>query len=428
MDPISARLLARHPQKIDLSLDRMRALCAALGDPQDSLPPVVHVAGTNGKGSTAAFLRAMAEAAGLRVHVYTSPHLVRFNERIRLAGNLIDDAALNAALDRVEAAGEAYGIGATVFEATTAAAFVAMAGVPADLAIIEVGLGGSLDATNVIDRPLLSVITPIALDHAEFLGTDLAGIAAEKAGILKPGARGLVARQADVAMAVIAARATAVHAPLTVMGSEFDAWGDRGGLSYQDEERFLDLPAPALPGPHQIDNAGLAVAVALELDLPEAAIAKGLGTACWPARMQRVTAGPYGETARSGDAELWLDGGHNPHAARALAETLAARQARAPRPLALIVGMLANKDSGGFFEALKDSGAAVFTVGFDGMAAEPEALAAVARGHGLGAQPAGSVSGALDLALRLGAGRVVICGSLYLAGEVLGASRETWPA
>ena len=428
MDPISARLLARHPQKIDLSLDRMRALCSALGDPQDSLPPVVHVAGTNGKGSTAAFLRAMAEAAGLRVHVYTSPHLVRFNERIRLAGNLIDDATLNAALDRVEAAGEAYGIGATVFEATTAAAFVAMAGVPADLAIIEVGLGGSLDATNVIDRPLLSVITPIALDHAEFLGTDLAGIAAEKAGILKPGARGLVARQADVAMAVIAARATAVRAPLTVMGSEFDAWGDRGGLSYQDEERFLDLPAPALPGPHQIDNAGLAVAVALELDLPEAAIAKGLGTACWPARMQRVTAGPYGETARSGDAELWLDGGHNPHAARALAETLAARQARAPRPLALIVGMLANKDSGGFFEALKDSGAAVFTVGFDGMAAEPEALAAVARGHGLGAQPAGSVSGALDLALRLGAGRVVICGSLYLAGEVLGASRETWPA
>ncbi|WP_339931011.1 folylpolyglutamate synthase/dihydrofolate synthase family protein [uncultured Brevundimonas sp.] len=427
MDPISARLLARHPQKIDLSLDRMRALCAALGDPQDALPPVIHVAGTNGKGSTAALLRAMAEAAGLRVHVYTSPHLVRFNERIRLAGTLIDDAALNAALDRVEAAGEAHGIGATVFEVATAAAFVAMAGVAADLAIIEVGLGGSLDATNVIDRPLLSVITPIALDHAEFLGTDLSGIAGEKAGILKPGARGLVARQSEAVMAVITARAAALLAPLTVLGSDFDAWGDRGGLSYQDEERFLDLPAPALAGPHQIDNAGLAVAVALELDLPEAAIVQGLETVSWPARMQRLTAGPYGETARSAEAELWLDGGHNPHAARALAETLAARQARAPRPLALIVGMLANKDSGGFFEALKDSGAAVFTVGFDGTAAEPEALAAVARGHGLGAQPAGSVSGALDLALRLGAGRVVICGSLYLAGEVLGASRETWP-
>ncbi|MDI1281072.1 folylpolyglutamate synthase/dihydrofolate synthase family protein [Brevundimonas sp.] len=427
MDPISARLLARHPQKIDLSLDRMRALCAALGDPQDTLPPVIHVAGTNGKGSTAAFLRAMAEAAGLRVHVYSSPHLVRFNERIRLAGILIDDATLNAALDRVEAVGDAHGIGATVFEATTAAAFVAMAESPADLAIIEVGLGGSLDATNVIDRPLLSVITPIALDHAEFLGTDLVGIAGEKAGILKPGARGLVARQSEAVMAVIAARAAAVHAPLTVMGSDFDAWGDRGGLSWQDEERFMDLPAPALAGPHQFDNAGLAVAVALELDLPEAAIARGLETVTWPARMQRVTAGPYGETAQSADAELWLDGGHNPHAAHALAETLEARQARAPRPLALIVGMLANKDSGGFFEALKGSGAAVFTVSFDGAAADPEALAAVARGHGLGAQPAGSVSGALDLALRLGAGRVVICGSLYLAGEVLGASRETWP-
>tara|TARA_R110002124_G_scaffold4833_1_gene30329 strand:+ start:2702 stop:3988 length:1287 start_codon:yes stop_codon:yes gene_type:complete len=427
MDPISARLLARHPQKIDLSLGRMRALCAALGDPQDALPPVIHVAGTNGKGSTAALLRAMAEAAGLRVHVYSSPHLVRFNERIRLAGTLIDDATLNAALDRVEAAGDAHGIGATVFEATTAAAFVAMAETPADLAIIEVGLGGSLDATNVIDRPLLSVITPIALDHAEFLGTDLAGIAGEKAGILKPGARGLVARQSEAVMAVIAARAAAVLAPLTVMGRDFDAWGDRGGLSWQDEERFLDLPAPALAGPHQIDNAGLAVAVALELDLPEASIARGLETVTWPARMQRLTAGPYGETAQSADAELWLDGGHNPHAAHALAETLAARQARAPRPLALIVGMLANKDSGGFFEALKRSGAAVFTVGFDGTAADPEALAAVARGHGLGAQPAGSVSGALDLALRLGAGRVVICGSLYLAGEVLGASRETWP-
>lgn len=427
MDPISARLLARHPQKIDLSLDRMRALCAALGDPQDALPPVIHIAGTNGKGSTAALLRAMAEAAGLTVHVYTSPHLVRFNERIRLAGTLIDDAALNAALDRVEAAGEAHGIGATVFEVTTAAAFVAMAGVPAQLAIIEVGLGGALDATNVIDRPLLSVITPIALDHAEFLGKELAGIAAEKAGILKPGARGLVARQSEAVMAVITARAAAVRAPLTVLGSDFDAWSDRGGLSYQDEERFLDLPAPALAGPHQIDNAGLAVAVALELDLPETAIAGGLQTVTWPARMQRLTAGPYGETARSADAELWLDGGHNPHAAHALAEALAVRQARAPRPLALIVGMLANKDSGGFFEALKDSGAAVFTVGFDGAAAEPEALAAVARGHGLGAQPASSVSGALDLALRLGAGRVVICGSLYLAGEVLGASRETWP-
>ncbi|MDO9588526.1 MAG: folylpolyglutamate synthase/dihydrofolate synthase family protein [Brevundimonas sp.] len=423
MDPISQRLRLRHPQRIDLSLDRMRVLCAGLGDPQHRLPPVVHVAGTNGKGSTVAFIRAIAEAAGLTVHAYTSPHLVRFNERIRLAGTLIEDEALNAILDRIEAVGSE----ATVFESATAAAFVAMSETRADLAIVEVGLGGVLDATNVIERPLLSVITPVDLDHAEFLGDSLHGVAVEKAGVLKPGARGLIARQAETAMAAIEAAARAVHAPLTVMGVDFDAWAERGGLAFQDPERFLDLPVPALTGPHQIDNAGLAVAVALELDLPETAIAEGLRTVRWPARMQRLTAGPHAEAARAADAELWLDGGHNPHAAAALAAALAERQARATRPLALVVGMLANKDAGGFFEALKASGAAVFTVPFEGAAAEPEALAAVARGHGLGATPCASVEEALTRALALGAGRVVICGSLYLAGEVLGAARETWP-
>jgi dihydrofolate synthase/folylpolyglutamate synthase len=424
MDPISERLRARHPQRIDLSLGRMKALCAALGDPQHRLPPVIHVAGTNGKGSTVALLRAIAEAAGLKVHVYTSPHLVRFNERIRLVGELITDEVLNAILDRIEAvSGEA-----TVFESTTAAAFVAMSEAQADLAIIEVGLGGVLDATNVIERPLLSLITPVDLDHAEFLGTSLRGIAVEKAGILKPGARGLIARQSEEAMGAIEVAAQAVGAPLTVMGVDFDAWAERGGLAFQDQERFLDLPAPALTGSHQIDNAGLAIAAALELDLPETAIAEGLRAVRWPARMQRLSEGPYGEAARAADAELWLDGGHNPHAARALAAALAQRQAKAPRPTALIVGMLGNKDAGGFFEALRESGATVFTVGFEGAAAEPEALAAVARGHGLGATPAGTVEQALAQALRLGAGRVVICGSLYLAGEVLGASRETWPA
>ncbi len=424
MDPIAQRLRARHPQNIGLSLDRMRILCRALGDPQDRLPPVVHVAGTNGKGSTTAFLRSIAEAAGLRVHVYTSPHLVRYAERIRLAGSLISDEALSAVLDRIEAVPD---VEATVFEATTAAAFLAMAEVPADLAIVEVGLGGSLDATNVIERPLLSVITPVDLDHADFLGTSLTGIAGEKAGILKPGVRGVIARQSEDGMAVIAARAEIVHAPLTVMGTDFDAWAERGGLVFQDQERFLDLPSPALYGPHQIDNAGLAVAAALELDLPEAAIAAGLTSVRWPARMQRLTAGPYADMAREADAELWLDGGHNPHAARALAQTLSDRQAKAPRPLALIVAMLATKDAGGFFEAVKGLSPAIFTVGFDGAAVEPAALAAVAQGHGLGAQPSASVQAALDHALRLGAGRVVICGSLYLAGEVLGASRETWP-
>lgn len=424
MDPISQRLRARHPQRIDLSLDRMRLLCAALGDPQHRLPPVVHVAGTNGKGSTVAFIRAIAEAAGLKVHAYTSPHLVRFNERIRLAGRLIEDDALNAILDRIDA----VDVEATVFESTTAAALLAMSETPADLAIVEVGLGGVLDATNVIERPLLSVITPVDLDHAEFLGTSLRGIAGEKAGILKAGARGLVARQAVEAMDAIAVAAQSVGAPLTAMGVDFDAWAERGGLAFQDQERFLDLPAPALAGPHQIANAGLAVAVALELDLPETAIAEGLRAVQWPARMQRLTAGPYADAARAADAELWLDGGHNPHAARALAEALVQRQAKAPRPLALIVGMLANKDAGGFFEALRETEAAVFTVPFDGACAEPEALAAVAQGHGLGATSSGSVEEALERALRLGAGRVVICGSLYLAGEVLGASRETWPA
>ena len=423
MDPISERLRARHPQRIDLSLDRMKALCAALGDPQLRLPPVIHVAGTNGKGSTVSMIRAIAEAAGLKVHAYTSPHLVRFNERIRLAGTLIEDDQLNAILDRIEAvSGEA-----TVFESTTAAAFVAMSETPADLAIIEVGLGGVLDATNVIERPLLSVIAPVDYDHAEFLGTDLAGIAAEKAGVLKPGAPGVIARQQEVAMAAIERAAQVVHAPLTVMGVDFDAWAERGGLAFQDQERFLDLPAPGLAGAHQIDNAGVAIAAALELDLPEAAIAEGLKAVRWPARLQRISAGPYGEAAKAADAELWLDGGHNPHAARALAAFLADRQARAPRPLALICGMLANKDAGGFFAAVKDSQATVFTVGFDGAAADPAALAAVARGPGLAATPAGSVDEALKLALRLGAGRVAICGSLYLAGEVLGASRETWP-
>ncbi len=427
MDPISERLRARHPQRIDLSLDRMRTLCAALGDPQHRLPPVVHVAGTNGKGSTVALIRAIAEAAGLKVHTYTSPHLVRFNERIRLAGKLIEDAALNAILDRIEAVMAQTDSEATVFESTTAAAFLAMSETPADLAVIEVGLGGVLDATNVIERPLLSVIAPVDYDHAEFLGTDLAGIASEKAGVLKAGAPAVIARQRQEAMAAIERRAADVHARLTVLGVDFDAWSERGGMAFQTADLFMDLPAPTLAGAHQIDNAALAVAAAIELDLPEAAIAEGLRTVRWPARLQRLSAGPYGEAARAAEAELWLDGGHNPHAGRALAAFLAERQARAPRPLALVCGMLANKDAGGFFAALKDSHATVFTVGFDGAAADPASLAAVARGHGLAATPAGSVGEALDLALRLGAGRVAICGSLYLAGEVLGASQATWP-
>ncbi len=422
MDPISARLAARNPMRIDLSLVRVRALLAAVGNPHERLPPVVHVAGTNGKGSTVAFLRAMAEAAGLRVHVNTSPHLVRFNERIRLAGRLIEDAGIDAILDRLEAVD--VDVQATVFEMTTAAAFMAMAEVPADLAIVEVGLGGKLDATNVVD-PRLSVITPVDLDHAEFLGGELAGVADEKAGILKPGRPAIIARQHDVAMDVIEARAAEVGAPLTVMGVDFDAWAERGGLAFQDQQRFLDLPSPALTGPHQIDNAGLAVAAALQLGLPEAAIAEGLRTASWPARMQRLTAGRCARQA--GEAELWLDGGHNPHAAAAVREALEAMEARGPRPLALIVGMLSNKNAGGFFDALRGLDARVFTVAFEGACHDPVSLSDAARRSGFEATPAASVEAALDQARARGAGRILICGSLYLAGEVLGASPETWP-
>ncbi|MEG1451611.1 bifunctional folylpolyglutamate synthase/dihydrofolate synthase [Brevundimonas sp.] len=427
MDPISERLKARHPQRIDLSLGRMQALCAALGNPQNRLPPVIHVAGTNGKGSTVSLIRAIAEAAGLKVHTYTSPHLVRFNERIRLAGKLISDAQLNEILDRVEAAMEATGGQATVFESTTAAGFVAMSETPADLAIIEVGLGGVLDATNVIERPLLSVITPVDLDHAEFLGTDLAGVAREKAGIIKAGARGIIARQSEPAMAEIERRAQDVGSPLTVAGVDFDSFAERGGLAYQDQTRFLDLPAPALSGNHQFDNAGVAIAVALELDLSEEAIAAGLKSVFWPARMQRLTSGPYAEQAKAMDAELWLDGGHNPHAARALARVLADRQSRAPRPTVLIVGMLGNKDAGGFFEALKGIETKVIAVPFGGACAAPQTLAAVAQGCGFEAEAASTMTEAMDRAEALGVGRIVICGSLYLAGEVLGASSETWP-
>jgi dihydrofolate synthase/folylpolyglutamate synthase len=424
-DPISQRLAARHPLRIDLSLDRIRRLLAAVGDPQDRLPPVVHVAGTNGKGSTAAFLRAMAEAEGRSVHVYTSPHLVRFNERIRLNGHLIEDADIERILDRLEAVdGD---ISATIFEMTTAAGLLAMAEAPADLAIVEVGLGGLLDATNVITTPRLSIIAPVDLDHAEFLGTDLAGIAREKAGILKPGCRAVVARQQDVALDVIEAEAERIGASLSVMGRDFDAWAERGGLTFQGEDRLLDLPAPALAGPHQIANAGLAVAAALELGLSDEAIADGLRTARWPARMQALTAGPYAEQARRVGAELWLDGGHNPHAARAVADAVLRMDMRSPRPLALIVGLLGNKDADGFFRALALTSAPVFTVAFEGACHEPMELARAAQKAGLRAQAAPSVAVALKAALEEGAGRVLICGSLYLAGEVLAASPETWP-
>lgn len=430
-DAALERLKALHPRAIDLSLDRMQALLQRLGRPQDRLPPVVHVAGTNGKGSTVAFLRAIAEAAGLRAHVFTSPHLVRFAERIRLAGALIEDAALAELLERTERANAGAPI--TFFEITAAAALLAFSETPADLLLLEVGLGGRFDATNVVAAPAVSVIAPVDLDHREFLGEDIAAIAREKAGVLKPGRPGVIGRQGETALEAIGAEADRLSAPLIVMGREFDAWPDRGGMVFQDETGLLDLPPPALFGPHQIDNAGLAIAAARALGdarITGAAAGAGIANAVWPARMQRLSGGPFGRAARARGADLWLDGGHNPHAARALAGTLARMAARDGRPTTLIVGLLANKDAAGWFAPLTPLRPRILTVGgYAEAAGDPERLAEVARAAGLQAGACADLDSALAGALA-GDGpppRVVMVGSLYLAGEVLGRSPETWP-
>ena len=429
-DAALERLKALHPKLIDLSLDRMRRLCAAVGDPQDRLPPVIHVAGTNGKGSTVAYLRAMAEAAGLKVHVFTSPHLVRFSERIRLAGTLITDEYLADVLDRVEAANAGHEI--TFFEITTAAAFVAFAEVPADLCIVEVGLGGILDATNVIQRPAVSVIAPIDIDHREFLGDTIAKIAVEKAGIIKPEAPVVSARQQGDAEDVLDTTAALAGVELTLMGRDFDAWSERGRLLVQMKDRLLDLPAPSLPGEHQFANAGLAVAALLALGdsrIDEAAMGRGIASAVWPARFQRLNAGPLAERAKAAGADLWLDGGHNPHAGRAVSRAVADLAARDGRPVALISGLLANKDATGFFTPFRGVATKVFTVTFEGHAAASAAeTAAAAELAGLRAAACASVEDALTRALQLKpTPHVLICGSLYLAGEVLAMSPETWP-
>jgi dihydrofolate synthase/folylpolyglutamate synthase len=429
-DAALERLRALHPKKIDLSLGRMRRLCAALGDPQRQLPPVVHVAGTNGKGSTVAYLRAIGEAAGLRVHVFTSPHLVRFAERIRLAGTLIGDEHLAAVLKRVEEANAGEPI--TFFEITTAAAFQAFSEVEADLCLLEVGLGGALDATNVIERPAVSVIAPVDYDHREFLGDSLEGIAGEKAGIIKPGSHVVVARQPEGAMAVIESRAAALGAQMQVMGQDFDAWSEAGRLLVQTQERLLDLPLPSLPGVHQIDNAGLAAAAALTLTearIDETAVAAGISSAVWPARFQLLTKGPLGEMAQTAGADLWLDGGHNPHAAEAVARTLADLTAKDGRPVVLIVGMLANKDAEGFLRAFAGLKPKVIAAPFDAEAASPpERIVEAARSLGLTAETATDLKTATARALQTpGPPHVLICGSLYLAGEVLAMSEEIWP-
>jgi dihydrofolate synthase/folylpolyglutamate synthase len=431
LDVVVERMRALHPSLIDLTTGRIERLLEALGRPQDRLPPVIHIAGTNGKGSTTAYLRAIAEAAGLKVHVLTSPHLVRFVERIRVAGVLLTEEALAGLIDRAEAANAGAPI--SFFEMATAVALTAFADTPADLCLIEVGLGGRYDATNVFERPAVTVITPVDYDHLELLGPELSKIAWEKAGIMRRGRPCVVARQPDEALAVIEAEAVKVGAPLTLMGRDVDAWEAQGRLAVQTGDRLLDLPAPGLFGGYQFDNAGLAVAAILALDDPridEAAIAQGVAKAVWPARFQRLTAGPLAARAQARDATLWLDGGHNPHAGKAVAEAIERLVARSPRPVTLIVGMFARKDARGYFEAFARLNPRLLTAPFESEhAAAPEDLAKAARDAGLAAEPAASLEDAFARALDAPgpAPHIVICGGLHFAGEVLAMSEETWP-
>jgi dihydrofolate synthase/folylpolyglutamate synthase len=436
-DELLSELRRLHPLLIDLSLDRIARLLDKLGNPQDRLPPVVHIAGTNGKGSTAAFLKAMLEASGRRVHVYTSPHLVRFHERIALAGadgkaRPIGEEHLVRLLKEVARvnAGEPM----TFFEITTAAAFTAFADTPADAVILEVGLGGRLDATNVVKSPALSVITPVAMDHADKLGDTLEAIAAEKAGILKPNTTAVISLQEEAALGAIYAAARRSGSRLVVWGQDFDAFEQRGRLIFQHRDELLDLPKPSLIGRHQIVNAGTAVAAALELGWPgldERAIESGLQAAEWPARMQRLKGGPLDGLVGRG-SEVWLDGGHNPAGGMAIAQTLADLEERTPSPLYLVVGMMGQKDAAGFLRAFRGLARRVMTVAIPGAHEHPHApeeLARVAGELGLRAEAAGDVASALRRieALDGGAKRILICGSLYLAGHVLALQEGVEP-
>jgi dihydrofolate synthase/folylpolyglutamate synthase len=428
VDAIVARLAALHPKRIDLSLERIERLLAALDHPERKLPPVIHVAGTNGKGSTIAFMRAILEAAGKRVHVYSSPHLVRFNERYRLghagAGVLVSDAELSATLEECERANDGAPI--TVFEITTAVGFTLFARHPADVVLMEVGLGGRLDATNMVDHPLATVITRIAIDHTDFLGDTIEKIANEKAGILKRGTPAIVAAQVRDALAVIERQAAKLNAPLKIAGEDWTATEERGRLVYQDEAGLLDLPAPKLYGRHQFENAGLAIAAlrAIKpLKIAPAAYEAGMVKADWPARLQRLTQGRLVDLAPA-SSELWLDGGHNPDGGRAIAAALADLEERVSRPLVLIVGMLVSKDCAGFlsnFTGLARRMIAVPVPGAEkGLSAE--AVADAARAIGLPATSRDNLDEALDAARKLDLEpppRILITGSLYLAGEVL---------
>ena len=425
LDQALSRLAALHPKLIDLSLERMLRVCEALGNPQDRLGTIVHVAGTNAKGSVIAMLRAMAEAQGLRVHAYTSPHLVHFRERIRLGGKLIDDERLIDALARVEAANQ--GAPLTFFEATTAAAFLAMSETPSDLVLLETGLGGILDATNIIAKPRLCVITPIDFDHLDFLGTDLTTIAKQKAGIIKPNVMTLSASQQDEARAVLVRQAMKMSAPISFCREGWGADQEADRLIFHDEDALLDLSLPALHGAHQIENAGLAIKAVLYLGLEANAIDQGLRRVEWPARLQRLTKGPLFAALPDRASELWLDGAHNPHAALALRAHIDALQTRDPKPLTIICGLLDTKDLSGFMTPFAHLRADWICVDFNAPRAQSSHhLWTQAKDLGLMADRADSLMQAMSM-LKAPASRVVICGSLYLAGEALGLSPETWP-
>ena len=425
-DAILKRLLSLHPKIIDLKLDRMWRILARLGNPQGDLPPVLHVAGTNGKGSTIAYLRSAMEAAGLSVHCYTSPHLIKFHERIRLGrhggGELIAEDQLSELLEECEAVNGGEPI--TFFEITTAAAFLAFARHPADYLILEVGLGGRLDATNVVARPALSIITTIDYDHQQYLGTTLTEIAREKAGILKPDVAAIVAPQPDEARAEIERWAEAEGAPLLIASQDWQAYEQHGRLVYQDESGLLDLPLPQLLGRHQIDNAGTAIAALRSLNdarIGESHIAQGLKTATWPARMQRLGPGELWSFIPK-DAELWLDGGHNPSAGRALARAFSELNERVSRPLVLIWGMLNTKAIDDFITPFADivHRVVTLTIPDEENAVAARELAEAARRHDMSAETADSLEEALKQAAQITpAPRILIAGSLYLAGRVL---------
>ncbi len=414
-DAILARMLALHPKIIDLTLDRMWRLLEALGNPQNDLPPVIHIAGTNGKGSTQAMIRAGLEAMGKSVHAYTSPHLARFHERIRVAGSLIDEDDLTAVLDECYAANGGESI--TYFEITTCAAILAFARTPADYTLLEVGLGGRLDATNVVDTPALTIITPVSVDHQQFLGETLPEIAGEKAGIIKRLIPCVVGPQEEAGLDVIEAVAARHGAPLLAYGQHWHVSSEAGRMVYQDERGLLDLPRPNLPGDHQIMNAGAALAALRHLGADDTACEAAVTKAYWPARMQRLTAGPLIDIA--GKAELWLDGGHNPAAGDALAAVLAAG---VKRPTHLICGMLNTKDITGYMRPLAAHADTLHAVSIPGEAATLSAAetATAAREVGLIAFEAEDVTHALSTIVADDpTARVLICGSLYLAGNVL---------